>query len=550
MSSCILPPFNDCRIHREDREMETLHVLFKGKSYAFPLPSGAATTVAQVQELLAHELNVPPDAQRWFQKKKKIDTNAADRLFSDVCGDTQQAALYVMAGASTSQIQHMEKVHQSVDAEQRIRDNRRMVSISKLNQTATARDAVATDYRFHAIEVLPNFSDKDRAREILERLANDRGILAVMAKHKWTVGTLAEMYPDGKVGVDPVCVLGLNQNKGQKILLRLRTDDLLGFRKYLNIKKVLFHELTHNVYSEHDAKFFTLMSQVEKECAALDWTNAGGATVGSGSGFARIDDNDDDDKSARSTGHRLGGGTSTSRLLLSRQQQAVTKEESFRDVAALPDNGGVTVKPTPEPNDSTETSPVASTPDTPVTPACVPVSEDRQSHEETTRSQLSHDMDPTPAAPSASDSVTEVKSSSPRASAVDDTDVEMTDASNIVGSEISGYEPSEREQQIVGSVRALCQRHGRENVAKAVSLLDKILLNVMQHPTEPKFKSIRKSNKLFGAHVALFPEALEFLRAVGFEDRDDAYVLTREDAALLWVGRAALEPVLLITKAS
>lgn len=82
------------------------------------------------------------------------------------------------------------------------------------------------------------------------------------------------MYPDGKVGVDPVCVLGLNQNKGQKILLRLRTDDLLGFRKYLgyvldvvflvshsylftltffisvidfSIKKVLFHELTHNV---------------------------------------------------------------------------------------------------------------------------------------------------------------------------------------------------------------------------------------------------------------------------------------------------------------
>lgn len=41
------------------------------------------------------------------------------------------------------------------------------------------------------------------------------------------------MYPDGKVGVDPVCVLGLNQNKGQKILLRLRTDDLLGFRKFL-----------------------------------------------------------------------------------------------------------------------------------------------------------------------------------------------------------------------------------------------------------------------------------------------------------------------------
>jgi hypothetical protein len=62
----------------------------------------------------------------------------------------------------------------------------------------------------------------------------------VCVHQRWSVGCLAEMYPDGKVGVDPVCVLGLNQNKGQKILLRLRTDDLQGFRKFL--KYVIFAE--------------------------------------------------------------------------------------------------------------------------------------------------------------------------------------------------------------------------------------------------------------------------------------------------------------------
>lgn len=62
--------------------------------------------------------------------------------------------------------------------------NRHVVSIAKRNQMAITRDAVSTDYRFHAIEELPNFSDRSRAREILERLANDRGILAVMDKHK------------------------------------------------------------------------------------------------------------------------------------------------------------------------------------------------------------------------------------------------------------------------------------------------------------------------------------------------------------------------------
>src|SRR3546814_2356034 len=43
-----------------------------------------------------------------------------------------------------------------------------------------------------------------------------------------------------------LCVLGLNENKGQRIKLRIRTDDLKGFRKILTIKKVLFHELARS----------------------------------------------------------------------------------------------------------------------------------------------------------------------------------------------------------------------------------------------------------------------------------------------------------------
>lgn len=34
-----------------------------------------------------------------------------------------------------------------------------------------------------------------------------------------------------QVGVSPKVVLGLNENHGRRILLRLRTDDLKGFRK-------------------------------------------------------------------------------------------------------------------------------------------------------------------------------------------------------------------------------------------------------------------------------------------------------------------------------
>jgi hypothetical protein len=71
--------------------------------------------------------------------------------------------------------------------------------------------------------------------------------------------------------VSDVCILGLNKNKGQEILLRLRTDDLKGFRKLLTIKKVLYHELAHNEHSDHDDKFYILMRQIEREVVELDW---------------------------------------------------------------------------------------------------------------------------------------------------------------------------------------------------------------------------------------------------------------------------------------
>jgi hypothetical protein len=38
----------------------------------------------------------------------------------------------------------------------------------------------------------------------------------------------SEMPPEGRVGVSPVCVLGVNINAGQEVSLRLRTDDLRG----------------------------------------------------------------------------------------------------------------------------------------------------------------------------------------------------------------------------------------------------------------------------------------------------------------------------------
>ncbi|KAL3905128.1 MAG: hypothetical protein SGARI_004608 [Bacillariaceae sp.] len=156
--------------------------------------------------------------------------------------------------------------------------------LQKASQSAQRRNTAhgssnsSKTFGFGRIETLPNLPEEAKARKILTSLANDPGVKACLAKHGWNVGVLAEMYPKGQVGVTDVCVMGLNTNRGAKIELRLRTDDLKGFRKMLSIREVLYHELAHNEISEHNGKFFQLMRQIKKECLELDWTHGKGTS--------------------------------------------------------------------------------------------------------------------------------------------------------------------------------------------------------------------------------------------------------------------------------
>jgi WLM domain len=68
-----------------------------------------------------------------------------------------------------------------------------------------------------------------------------------MQEHEFGVGTLTELAPHEHPNL-----LGLNKNAGEVILLRLRTDAYDGFRLYADIRRVLCHELTHNVWGDHD----------------------------------------------------------------------------------------------------------------------------------------------------------------------------------------------------------------------------------------------------------------------------------------------------------
>jgi hypothetical protein len=146
-------------------------------------------------------------------------------------------------------------------------------------QRATADDL---NYTFHTLRPLPHLPNSARSLAFLERLKADPGIRAAMRKHRFSVGLLTEMDPASHTAASHegvTRILGLNRNRGEVIELRLRTDAYDGWRDYRVIRKTLCHELAHNVHGPHDAKFWALCKEIEREVERADWRH-GGRTVG------------------------------------------------------------------------------------------------------------------------------------------------------------------------------------------------------------------------------------------------------------------------------
>lgn len=121
------------------------------------------------------------------------------------------------------------------------------------------RSTEKTPHAFHSIK-------------LLEKLATDPGIVAIMKERELVVGTLGELDPiDDRVmkkkeeSSGGGCVLGYNTNRGLRIDIKLRTDDLSGFRSYSELASTLIHELSHNWVGEHGLLFWTNFAQMRAE---------------------------------------------------------------------------------------------------------------------------------------------------------------------------------------------------------------------------------------------------------------------------------------------
>ena len=299
-------------------------------------------TVGEVKSQLVlavdKDINMSPSNLKLILKGKVLIDD--HQSFRDAMGSTKPAKQYnlVATGLSSGEqrenhlweqdlLKNSPQIRDDLTDHGRQEMDRRRLLGRKLLQQAAEKDKNSANltgslqkYGFDSIETIPNLPDVAKAREILTTLANDPGIVSCMTKHRWKVGCLAELYPEGRVGESPVCVMGLNQNKGQKILLRIRTDDLQGFRKMLSIRKVLFHELAHNVHSDHNQEFNQLMHQIERECNDLDWTRGAGTTA-----F-------ETEQSYKAGSYRLGGCTTNNNkplreLVAMAALQRITEEE-------------------------------------------------------------------------------------------------------------------------------------------------------------------------------------------------------------------------------
>jgi hypothetical protein len=173
-------------------------------------------------------------------------------------------------------------------------------SIGKTTVWGTGQD---TNYKFCRFEACTWQSFGHRAgsqtphafqaMELLDKLATDPGIVAVMVERELVVGTLGEMDPiddrlKQKHQATGSCLLGYNTNGGARIDVKLRPDSLQGFLPYREIVSTLIHELSHNWVSEHNLLFWTNFGQMRVEYLHRHATMAASGTVVNGKTTAEL----------------------------------------------------------------------------------------------------------------------------------------------------------------------------------------------------------------------------------------------------------------------
>lgn len=118
--------------------------------------------------------------------------------------------------------------------------------------------------RIAKIASLKKYDDKEYAKSLLHDIA--KMVAPIMHENNFKVGLLCEMFP--KSGN----LLGLNVNKGQKIMLRLRYHS--NYRLFLPVGDIvgtMLHELTHNLYGPHNDDFYKFLDKLKERFEEIQY---------------------------------------------------------------------------------------------------------------------------------------------------------------------------------------------------------------------------------------------------------------------------------------
>lgn len=85
-------------------------------------------------------------------------------------------------------------------------------------------------------------------------------------------------------------------------------------------------------------------------------------------------------------------------------------------------------------------------------------------------------------------------------------------------------------EQLLFHLGHIKKNHKDSNAAGLKTCMETLKVyskNLKDNPSEPKFKQLKKDNKAFSARVGPFPEALEILGVLGFEDKGDGVLVQK-----------------------
>ncbi|CBQ71584.1 conserved hypothetical protein [Sporisorium reilianum SRZ2] len=301
--------------------MDTCKLVVVHRKHEHTIEALAPESTLSVLRQAIEELTfVPADKQKLLVPRSAGVADLNSHHHGDGKTDGRTLAEVGLAGASDIKItvlgpssQELEQLYQA-ETEMQKRNAPRSYHPSMLRGTK-ARNTTQPGSSFspfgsiYAHPTTPSSSPlHGKVIDYLTRLSRDAGILHICKLHDFRIGSLTELLPWEHPGL-----LGLNENAGQRILLRIRTDDAQGFRDYKTSRRVLVHELAHNKIADHPPEFKILNSELNAQIEAFERAQQQGAhSLVEGDVYEPSAPALSAGSADGGGGHRLGGGSTSS----------------------------------------------------------------------------------------------------------------------------------------------------------------------------------------------------------------------------------------------